>query len=135
MKFGHIALRIKNLDSMLEFYCQCLGLKEAFRIFNDDGSLRIVYIHISQGQYLELCLGGEEVRVFDDKTTIGYRHLCLLVDDLEQVKREMETKGIIFDTEILILLDRNKTCYLKDPEGNKIELMQTMPDSPQMKFF
>ena len=59
MRFGHLAVRVKDIDRTLEFYCKGLGFKEAFRINNDNGSLRIVYIHISVGQYLELCLGGD----------------------------------------------------------------------------
>lgn len=134
MKFGHIALRIKNLDPMLEFYCNKLGLQEAFRIFNEDGSLRIVYLHLSDGHYIELCVGGQNERVFDDTTTIGYRHVCLVVEDLAQTRNELEAKGVVFDTDILVLLDHNKTCYLKDPEGNRIELMQILAESPQARY-
>ena len=42
----------KDIGKMLEFYCYGLGFGEAFRITNDDGSLRIVYIHISDNQFL-----------------------------------------------------------------------------------
>ncbi len=40
MRFGHVAIRVKGIDKMPDFYCKGLGLKEAFRINNDDGSLR-----------------------------------------------------------------------------------------------
>jgi len=134
MKFGHVALRVKNIQKVLDFYCRGLGFSEAFRILNDDGSLRIVYLHISQKQYLELCLGGGKRPVFDDAKSVGFRHLCFIVDDLANTKKELEEKGIAFDSEILTLRDRNLTAYLFDPDGNKIELVELQPGSPHKEF-
>lgn len=134
MRIGHIAIRIKNLEKMLNFYCNKLGLKESFRIFNDDGSVRIVYIHISNKQYLELCLGGEEPVLRDDKRSLGVRHICLVTDDLEETKKTLSQKGVLFSSDILSLRDNNLACYLSDPEGNNIELMQIKPNSPHGKF-
>lgn len=134
MRFGHVALRIKDIDKMLDFYCRGLGLEEAFRINNDNGSLRIVYLHISDGQYLELCLGGEGRPDFDDQKSLGVRHISFTVDDLEKFKKEAEGREVVFDSEILKLKDNNLTVYLFDPEGNKLEMVQTQPDSPHKKF-
>jgi len=119
---------------MFNFYCKKLGLQEAFRIFNDDGSVRIIYLHISNGQYLELCLGGQKPFVRDDKENLGVRHVCFIVDDLKKTKEDLEAKDVVFDSEILSLRDNNLACYLSDPEGNKIELMQVQPGSPYKKF-
>lgn len=134
MQFGHVAFRVKNSDSMLDFYTRQLGLKEAFRIFNDDGSLRIVYIHISDGQFLELCLGGSERSAFDDQTTVGFRHLCLTVTDLAATKQTWEARGVVFDSEILLMKDHNLAAFVRDPDGNKLEIVQLMPESPQFSF-
>jgi len=134
MRFGHVALRVKNIDKMLDFYCSGLRFKEAFRISNDDGSLRIVYLHISEGQYLELCLGGNERPVFDDSKNVGVRHISFTVEDLTKAKREMEQKGVLFDSDILNTRDHNKNVWLFDPEGNKLEIVQIQPDSPHKKF-
>ena len=135
MKFGHVAIRVKNIDKMLDFYCIGLGFKEAFRIKNDDGSLRIVYVHISDGQYLELCLGGEGDRTsFDDLINIGVRHISFTVEDLGRYKKEAEERGAVFDSEILNTRDYNKNVWLYDPEGNKMEIVETSPESPHFKF-
>lgn len=134
MKFGHIAIRIKDLSKMLDFYCNKIGLKEAFRIFNDDDSVRIVYLHISNEQYLELCLGGKDPLIRDDKRSLGVRHICFNVKDLYKTRANLKLKGIIFDSDILSLRDNNLACFLSDPEGNRIELMQIQPGSPHKKF-
>lgn len=134
MRFGHLALRVKDINKMLDFYGYGLGFTEAFRIKNDDGSLRIVYLHISGGQYLELCPGGNERAKFDDQKTLGVRHICFTVTDIAETKREMETRGVKLDSEIIVMKDKNKAVYLFDPEGNKIEMVQIMPGSPQYQF-
>lgn len=134
MRFGHNAIRVKNIDNMLQYYVDGFGFEEAFRIMNDDGSLRIVYLHISDGQYLELCLGGDKRPKFDDSKSLGLRHIAFTVEDLAKTKKEMESRGVVFDSEILNMKDKNLAAYLFDPEGNKIELVQTGPESPQFKF-
>lgn len=134
MKFAHLAIRVRDIESMLAFYCDGLGLSEAFRISNDDGSLRIVYVHISDGQYLELCLGGEKRNSFDDQKSLGVRHLCFSVEDLSSTKQKLEQRGVVFDSDVLLMRDNNLAAYLFDPEGNKIELVQIMGDSPQYRF-
>jgi lactoylglutathione lyase len=134
MRFGHVALRIKDIDKMLDFYCDKLGLNEAFRINNEDGTLRIVYLHISNYQYLELCLGGETKKEFDDKFDLGVRHISFIVDDIIKTKTYLEEKGVVFETEILKLRDNNLTVFLFDPEGNKLEIVETKNDSPHFLF-
>jgi catechol 2,3-dioxygenase-like lactoylglutathione lyase family enzyme len=134
MRFSHLAIRVKDINKMLKYYCNGLGFEEAFRIINDDDSLRIVYVHISEGQYLELCLGGDNRNEFDDKKTLGVRHMCFVVDDLVKSKKQLETRGVMFDSDIMQMKDKNMAAYLFDPEGNKIELVQTMQDSPHYKF-
>jgi len=134
MKFGHNAIRVKDIDVMLRYYVNGFGFEEAFRIFNDDSSLRIVYVHISNGQYLELCLGGGDRPKFDDAASLGHRHMAFIVDDLVKTKSELESRGIVFDSDIMNSRDHNLAAYLFDPEGNKIELVQVGSGSPHAKF-
>lgn len=134
LKLGHIAIRVKDIDKILEFYVNGLGFEEAFRINNDDGSLRIVYVHISDGQYLELCLGGDERKEFDDLKSLGFRHINFTVTDIAGFKSEAEKRGVVFNSEILDTRDKNKNLWLFDPEGNKLEITEISDSSPQYKY-
>ncbi len=134
MRFAHNAIRVKDINKVLNFYVTGFGFEEAFRITNEDGSLRIVYLHISEGQYLELCLGGGDRPQFDDKVSLGFRHLALTVNDITKTKKDLESRGVVFDSEIMKMKDQNLAVYLFDPEGNKIELVQTAPESPHFAF-
>lgn len=134
LRLGHVAIRIKDVDTMLDYYTNGLGLQEAFRINNDDGSLRIAFLHIADKQYLELCLGGDVRSDFDDAKTLGVRHISFTVENIEKFKTEAESRGVVFDSEILKLRDNNLTLFLFDPEGNKLEIVQTSEDSPHWQF-
>lgn len=134
LRLGHVAIRVKDIEAALNFYCHGLGLEEAFRLNNDDGSLRIVFLHITENQYLEICLGGDQRAEFDDTKTIGVRHISFTVDNIEEFIKAAEDRGVIFDSEILKLRDNNLTVFLFDTEGNKLEIVQISPDSPHQKF-
>lgn len=46
----------------------------------------------------------------------------------------MEERGVVFDSEILDTRDNNKNVWLFDPDGNKLEIAQTLLESPHYKF-
>ena len=51
---GHIAITCKDIDKSLDFYTRILGLPEAFRMNNDDGSLWMVYLKTGSDGFIEL---------------------------------------------------------------------------------
>lgn len=61
----------------------------------------------------------------------GYYHCCLLVDDLPATVRHLGERGLPITGEPTRGLDHNVQYWITDPDGNRIELMQIMPDSPQ----
>lgn len=63
----------------------------------------------------------------------SYSHLCLEVDDMDVTVREMQDAGIAIDSGPQTGKDGNRQAWVKDPEGNRIEFMQMMPDSLQMR--
>lgn len=129
---GHVAFKVSDLEKSLDFYCNKLGLKEAFRLYNDDGTPWIVYIKINSDNFIELFPNGKGVNLPDSEKT-GYQHLCLRVDNIFKTLEELKERGIEITGEPTKGLDGNYQYWLKDPDGNPIELMQIMPDSLQAK--
>lgn len=128
---GHIAFRVSNLEDSLKFYCGFLGFKEAFRLYNDKGELWIVYLKISKNNFIELFpYQGEIEKGYEKKS---YQHLCLLVDDINKTLEELASRGLSIDGKPNKGKDGNFQYWITDPDGNRIELMQIMPDSLQAK--
>ncbi len=126
---GHVAYGVSDLERSLDFYCRGLGLREAFRLYNDRGETWIVYVQVRGLDFIEL---------FPDSRVKGgtpaehaYRHLCLMVDDMAATLAELAGRGITPTGPAKQGKDRNWQAWLTDPDGNRIELMQIAPDSPQ----
>jgi catechol 2,3-dioxygenase-like lactoylglutathione lyase family enzyme len=127
---GHAAIRISDLDVALAFYREGLGFPEAFRL-DRDGQPWIVYLRVASGSFVELFPGGEPTTRAAGH--VGYEHLCLTVDDVHATVEDLRARGVVFEGEPKMGLDGNWQVWTSDPDGNRIELMQMMPDSLQAR--
>mgnify|MGYP000978759827 FL=1 len=127
---GHLAFTVGNMEESVHFYCDILGFKKAFELNNDKGEPWIVYIKVTEGQFIELFYG-RQAKVEIPSKMIGYSHLCLAVDDIYKAADTLKEKGITLDAEPKQGKDLNYQCWAKDPDGNRIEFMQISPDSLQ----
>ena len=55
------------------------------------------------------------------------------MDDIPAVCEHLRTEGVALDRETVVGVDGNRQAWVKDPDGNAIELMQLSEDSPQRK--
>ena len=44
---GHAAIRTRDILDSVRYYTEVLGLREAFRMHREDGSLATVYLYIA----------------------------------------------------------------------------------------
>lgn len=125
---GHVAFIISDLDRSLDFYCNKLGFRRAFQLDREGTpSPWIVYLQIAPGHFIELFPGGHGE---NEPRPLGYNHFCLLVDDMATTLKELEARRLPITGEPVRGLDNNWQYWLKDPDGNAIELMQIVSDSP-----
>lgn len=131
---GHVAFRVRDMERSIRFYEDTLGFRRAFDIPRpENGEPWIVYLYGAGGQFLELFYGGtREVPGGDE--TIGFFHMCIAVDDIQDIWRKITETGAPQDDAPKQGADFNWQCWTHDPDGNKIELMQLDPNSPQMQF-
>ena len=127
---SHAAIRTRSILDSVRFYTEVLGLREAFRMHREDGTLATVYLYIAPGQYLELFSGGvREAAAGPD--VIGICHLCLMTKDIRKSYEAVKQAGGPIDREI----QRGKSlCWMfwtHDPDGTKIEIMEMPPESMQ----
>jgi lactoylglutathione lyase len=126
---GHVAIRARDLDSAVAFYTEKLGLAEMFRLNQDDGSLMLVYLRVTDDQYVEIFPNG--VGETPARNAVGFTHLCLTVSDLEATVAALEAAGVTIDIALKTGKDGNRQAWISDPEGNRIELMEMSPSSLQ----
>ena len=124
---GHAAYDCYKFDETLDFYTRILGFAQMFEMNNDEGKLWIVYLRVSDSVYIELFPKSGEAPAKSG----SYSHLCLEVDDIESTFAEVVERGAPVASEIRTGKDGNRQAWTRDPEGNRIEFMQMMPDSLQ----
>lgn len=128
---GHVALKVADIDRSLAFYRDTLGFQEMMHLDKDDGSLWLVYLRITDTQYLELFPGGEGKTPGPDQNAV--HHFCLECDDLDATADALREKGVKLTVEPQMGLDNNRQCWIADPDGNRIEFMQMASNSMQLE--
>jgi len=128
---GHVAIRVKDVARTLAFYSDRLGFTEIMRL-DRDGRLWLIYLRITDDQYLEIFPDAEGERA-PPREANGLNHLCLTVDDLDDVIAQLAERGVPLSQAKKVGPDGNLQAWIEDPDGNRIELMQMAPDGMQLQ--
>ncbi len=129
-RIGHVAIRARDIEASAKFYREILGFPEAFRMYNEDGSVGSVHMYVTDWQFIELFPNGKnESPVGPD--SIGHHHMCYQVENAREALAEMRAKGAPIDVEYKIGLSKCIQFWTHDPDGNKIEIMELPPESLQ----
>ncbi len=89
---AHVAIRVKDVERTLDFYINRLGFAEMLRL-ERDGQLWLIYLHITDDQYLEVFPDGEGERAAEQEA-VGFNHMCLAVPDIDRTVRELDAAGV-----------------------------------------
>jgi lactoylglutathione lyase len=127
----HVAIRVADVERSLDFYVGKLVFAELLRL-DRDGRLWLIYLRITNDQYLEIFPEGTDGPA-PGADRVGYNHLCLAVPDIDRAVAEIEQQGIPLFRPKSMGADGNWQCWIVDPDGHRIELMQMMPDGLQAK--
>jgi lactoylglutathione lyase len=132
-QLAHVALKVRDLDRSLDFYCGKLGFEEMMRLDKPDGSpgVWLVYLRITDDQFLELFPDGVGDRA-PGRDAVAINHICLGVRDLDETIAQLKDKGIPLTVQKKMAADLNWQAWIEDPDGNRLELMQMMPDCLQL---
>jgi lactoylglutathione lyase len=127
---AHWALKVSDIDRSLAFYRDQLGFSEMMRLHKDDGSLWLVYLRVTDTQFVELFPGGEG-SIGPADTTTAVHHICLQVDDLDRTVAALRAAGIAITSGPKLGLDGNAQAWIADPDGHRIEFMHMLPGNMQ----
>lgn len=129
-EIGHIAIRARNFETMLDFYTRKLGFVEFLRFHTPEGKLRLVYLRITDTQCIELF--PDAVGDPPPKNHPGVFHIALTIDDLDATLADLASRGVAYnDPAKSTRADGNRASGVTDPEGNYIELIQMLPTGAQ----
>ena len=143
--FNHSGLVVRDLDRMVAFYRDALGLQVLREVdAGPDGSRhtgvpgarrRLAFLGFPDGghqlelvQYLEPQSPPGHLAV----NALGASHLCFNVRGLGEVYRALRNRGVRFQTPLVERRDEGRgtvtrICYGQDPEGNWLEFLEVAP--------
>ncbi|GAI97479.1 unnamed protein product [marine sediment metagenome] len=139
---NHIAIIVKDMGKAIHFYRDILGLKyvmdflvsgpDTDKLLGLKGINAHIYLLKTENDYtlLELTMykhpKGRMQFAKKEENDVGIRHICFEVDDIYEVYDVLFKKGVVFISEPIKMSVGKVCCFLKDPEGNSIELIQLM---------
>lgn len=135
---AHLCFRTSRFAQMIEFYGKTLELPEQFTLNLPDGRVFGRYFALGETSFLEIFDQAGATEMWggtpgDPRVIAGstYQHFCLQVTELEVLREKLVAKGLSV-TPITVGMDNSRQAWIKDPDGNDIELMEYTAQSLQI---
>ena len=129
MRFVHTNVRVRDIDASMRFY-EALGFERRGRL-QFDGAYNVYLGLPGDGDTLELTVneGREEPYDLGD----GYGHVALEVEDLDGLLARLAEQGIEPEKPPYAPGGRDefRICFVADPDGYRIELIDGEFATPQ----
>ena len=118
---NHVALSVPDIDAAVEYYTETMGFPEAFRVTNDDGQVRLVYVQISQNTFVELQPANAD-------RPEGINHLGIHVENMGMATEMFKQRGANV-SEINNSSTGAVLANISDLNGIRIELAELPSES------
>ena len=131
--FFHVGITCKDQKKFEDFYTKYFGFFRA-RTFSIGEGKELLFLKDQNGFYFEVFPAEQDRPIpqaeSDGPHYAGYRHLAFSVDDVDAKLAEMGEDAIITLGPMLFdgFIKGWKTVWIKDPEGNIVEITQGYRD-------
>lgn len=122
---NHAGINVPNIPEAITYYTEKMGYREAFRVNDDKGQPRLVYMQISKNTFLELNQANAQ-------RPAGFTHYGLHVENAAAAVAMFRKRGAMVsetnasDTKAIL-------ANITDPYMGRIELAELTPESLHQK--
>lgn len=120
----HVAVICSEYERSKYFYTQILGLKilrEEYRVERDSYKLDLA---VGDTYQIELFSFPQPPSRLNHPEATGLRHLAFAVENVEVVKRELESQGVVVEAVRVDEATGKKFVFFVDPDGLPLELYE-----------
>ena len=95
-RVDHIGIAVKNLDEMIKWYEDTLGVKAHGTEIVEEQKVKVAFLPIGESELelLEDTTGDGAVAKFIEKNGEGIQHIALRVDNIEETLVELKAKEV-----------------------------------------
>lgn len=115
----HPAIAANDVEKLGTWYCEVLGYE---KFFIDPQPIWI--IKAADGTFIEIMPKDENLRQQRTVCTPGYSHLALRVSDLNAAMEHLESKGIVWTSEVFGAKGGGNLRNFEDPDGNMLQIVE-----------
>ena len=126
MKILHTCLNVSNMDKSIEFYSEHLGLTFVSRREVKENNAEIAFLKDESGAAIELTHWRNKKTLAEGD---NFDHIAFSVKQIESVVEKLRAKGVTIAMEPFSLQgSTSRIAFIKDPDGNWLELIQSNGD-------
>ena len=119
MKYLHTMVRVTDIDTSLEFYCDALGLVELRRHESEGGRFTLVFLAAPGDEEAQIELTWNwDPEDYGEGRNFG--HIAYQVDDIYAVCQRLMDKGITINRPPR----DGRMAFVRSPDNISIELLQ-----------
>lgn len=122
---NHVGINVTNVGEAVSYYTQKMGYREAFRLNDEKGQPRLVYMQISKNTFLEL-------QPATAQQPAGFTHYGLHVENALQAVARFSKAGLTV-TDTNVSGTKAILANITDPYMGRIELTELPPESLHYK--
>ena len=135
-QLAHLNFVTNDLEKIIDFYVNKLGMRVKFTLNNREGQPFGYYFECGNTTFLEFFDQAMSAEVWGgdvNELTIGtrYKHFCLEVTGLDEFCQDLKSKGVDV-SKVSMGMDNARQAWITDPDGNEIELMEYGHSSLQL---
>ncbi|MCC5896258.1 MAG: VOC family protein [Alkalibacterium sp.] len=119
----HAAIIASDYQKSKLFYTELLGLTIIREVYREERKSYKLDLKIGQSQ-IELFSFPDPPKRVNGPEAVGLRHLCFEVDHVDEVKRDLEMKGVEVEEIRVDPYTEKRFTFFKDPDGLPLELYE-----------
>ena len=120
IKYLHTMVRVKDIDTSLNFFCNQLGLKEVRRKEYEAGKFTLIFLAPPDqlDAMIELTYNWDSSEIYTEGRNFG--HLAFEVDDIYETCQHLIDNGVIINRPPR----DGRMAFVRSPDNISVELLQ-----------
>lgn len=123
-KIHHIAIICSDYQKSKDFYVNKLGLEILAEVYRKERDSYKIDLALNGEYSIELFSFPNPPARPSRPEARGLRHLAFMVENVEKVKSELESKGIVSEPIRLDEFTGKKFTFFEDPDGLPLEIYE-----------